>query len=92
MINQDVVDLYNRVPDGTTIVVTDLSRPGIENVDDVRDQEIYEPYIPSETDTIDNPDLAADASRMSQRRRRRYLDDEADIDPMYDDPYYVPGY
>ncbi|OLP54367.1 hypothetical protein BJF92_19190 [Rhizobium rhizosphaerae] len=27
MINQDVVDLYNRVPGGTTIVVTDLSAP-----------------------------------------------------------------
>ncbi|MEK1866599.1 MAG: L,D-transpeptidase, partial [Ensifer adhaerens] len=29
MINQDVVDLYNRVPNGTPIVVTDLSGGGM---------------------------------------------------------------
>jgi lipoprotein-anchoring transpeptidase ErfK/SrfK len=26
MINQDVIDLYERVPDGSPIVVTDLSK------------------------------------------------------------------
>jgi lipoprotein-anchoring transpeptidase ErfK/SrfK len=92
MINQDVVDLYDRVPDGTAIVVTDLSRPGVENVDNVRDQEIYEPYRPNEGYDMDDPDLSADASRMTPRRRRRYLDDGDDVQPVYDDPYYVPGY
>ncbi|MCY1247459.1 hypothetical protein D9M72_607930 [compost metagenome] len=29
MINQDVVDLYDRVPNGTPIVVTDLSGGGM---------------------------------------------------------------
>ena len=96
MINQDVVDLYARVPDGTTIVVTDLSRPGVESVDDIRDREIYEPYRPDERDYVDDPDLSADASRIDSRRRRRYLDDDPRIDPgverVYDDPYYEPGY
>jgi len=92
MINQDVVDLYSRVPDGTEIVVTDLSRPGVEAVDDVRDQEIYEPYRPRETWGDDDADLSADASRMAPRRRRRYLDEDPSADPAYDDPYYVPGY
>jgi lipoprotein-anchoring transpeptidase ErfK/SrfK len=92
MINQDVVDLYSRVPDGTAVVVTDLSRPGVESLDDVRGQEIYEPYRPNEVYDMDDPDLSADASRISPRRRRRYLDDDPNVEPAYDDPYYVPGY
>lgn len=91
MINQDVVDLYNRVPNGTAVVVTDLSRPGVETVDDVRDQEIYEPYRPVDDWRTGDPELSADASNVNPRRRR-YLDEDPDIDPMYDDPYYVPGY
>lgn len=92
MINQDVVDLYGRVPDGTTIVVTDLSRPGIENVDDVRDQEIYEPYRPSQSDSFEDPGLSADASRIQPRRRRRYLDRDVVDDPYYGDPDTIEGY
>jgi lipoprotein-anchoring transpeptidase ErfK/SrfK len=91
MINQDVVDLFNRVPDGTQIVVTDLSRPGVESVDDVRDQEIYEPYRPREA--WGNDDGAyLDAVRAPSRRRRRYLDDDPSVDPADDDPYWTPGY
>jgi lipoprotein-anchoring transpeptidase ErfK/SrfK len=90
MTNQDVVDLYGRVPDGTTIVVTDLSRPGIENVDDVRDQEIYEPYRPEEVDPAEDPYVSADARRM--RMRRRYLDGDTAADPYYDDPDVIEGY
>lgn len=86
MINQDVVDLYNRVPDGTTIVVTDLTRPGIEMANDVRGQEIYEPV---QHDGLDGSDLSASAytERATTRRRRRYLDE----DPALDDPYWEPG-
>ena len=101
MINQDVADLYARVPDGTAIVVTDLSRPGVESVDDVRGREIYEPYREDELYGTD-PDLSADASRMTPRRRRRYLDDDPSVDRRVervyddrvydDDDYYVPGY
>ncbi|MBX9458778.1 MAG: L,D-transpeptidase [Rhizobium sp.] len=92
MINQDVVDLFNRVPDGTQIVVTDLSRPGVESVNDVRGQEIYEPYRPNEAIETDDSYVSADASRMPPRSRRRYLDDDPYAAPAYDDPYYVPGY
>lgn len=69
-------------PDGTQVVVTDLSRPGVEVADDVRDQQIYEPVRRYEDVYGDDP--YADASRMTARRRRRYLDDE----PVYADPYY----
>jgi lipoprotein-anchoring transpeptidase ErfK/SrfK len=94
MINQDVVDLYARVPDGTTIVVTDLSRPGVESVDDVRGQEVYEPYREDERYGADDPDLSADTSRMAPRRSRRYLDEDPMVERVYDgdDDYYVPGY
>ena len=92
MINQDVADLYARVPDGTGIVVTDLSRPGVEMVDNVRNQEIYEP-VRDVGDAYGNDAYAeADAPRMTPRRRRRYLDDDPYADPAYDDPYYEPGY
>ncbi|MGV3549547.1 L,D-transpeptidase [Rhizobium sp.] len=97
MINQDVVDLYTRVPDGTTIVVTDLSRPGVESVDDVRGRQIYEPYREQDTYGADDPNLSADASRMPPQRRRRYLDDDprverVDDDNLYSNDDYVPGY
>jgi len=92
MINQDVVDLFSRVPDGTQIVVTDLSRPGVEMVDDVRGQEIYEPYRPDNAWGNDAQDEYLDASRAPSRRRRRYLDDDPSLDPAYDDPYFEPGY
>jgi len=92
MINQDVVDLFNRVPDGTQIVVTDLSRPGVESVDDVRDQEIYEPYRRNDGWGADNGDEYLDASRAPSRRRRRYLDDDPSVDLADDDPYWAPGY
>lgn len=81
MINQDVIDLFNRVPDGTTIVVTDLSRPGVEQVDDVRDQEIYEPV--RRNDGLDGDGSFEDAYFDRGARRRRYLDDDPRVEQVY---------
>jgi lipoprotein-anchoring transpeptidase ErfK/SrfK len=80
MINQDVIDLYNRVPGGNTIVVTDLSRPGIEIRDEVRDSEIYEPYRGQQVYRSDDSALWADEGRRPPRRRR-YVDE----DPLFTD-------
>lgn len=91
MINQDVIDLYDRVPDGTQILVTDLSRPGVENVNDVRDQQIYEPNSPNQNVSSDNVDLSADASQI-QPVRRRYLDDNPSLNGGYSDSYDPQGY
>jgi len=85
MINQDVIDLYGRVPDGTTIVVTNLRSPGIEQVDAVAEREIYEPVRRYEDDGLDNDPYRP---RRVYRERDYYGDDGVGSD----DPYYVPGY
>lgn len=92
LINQDVADLYDRVPDGTTIVVTDLSRPGVEMVDDVRDREVYEPVRVNDDGYGADPYATDDGQRMAPRRRRRYLDDDPNVERTYDDPDYEQGY
>ena len=94
MINQDVVDLYARVPDGTTIVVTNLSHPGIEQVDDVADQEVWEPVRRYDGGGLgDDPYRPVDAEQEPYRRRRVYREREVYDDGLgSDDPYYVPGY
>ena len=92
MINQDVADLYGRVPDGTAVVVTNLSNPGIEQVDNVREQEVWEP-IPRYDGYGDDPTREVDVDDATYARRRRIpRRRELYDDPVYDDPYYEPGY
>jgi lipoprotein-anchoring transpeptidase ErfK/SrfK len=92
MINQDVADLYGRVPDGTVVVVTNLSNPGVEIADNVREQEIYEPVRGYDDIYGDEPRRPVNADREVYRRRRIYREPDIYDDPVYDDPYYVPGY
>ena len=92
MINQDVADLYGRVPDGTAVVVTNLSNPGIEQVDDVAEREVWEPVPRYEDGLGDDPYRPANAEREVSGRRRVYREREVDDGWGSDDPYYVPGY
>jgi lipoprotein-anchoring transpeptidase ErfK/SrfK len=93
MINQDVVDLYSRVPDGTQVVVTNLSSPGIEQVDNVAEQEVWEPVRRYDDAYGNDPYSEVDADDVADTRRRRvYREREPYDDPVYDDPDYAPGY
>ena len=89
LINQDIIDLYSRVPDGTQVMVTDLSRPGVEMVDNVRDREIYEPVRRDDTAYRAEP-VEVDGELYD--RRRVYRERDFYGDPVYEDPYYAPGY
>jgi lipoprotein-anchoring transpeptidase ErfK/SrfK len=91
MINQDVADLYDRVPNGTAVVVTNLSNPGVEQVDDVADREVWEPVRRYEDVYGDDAYGDIDTNQTSARRRI-YRDREVVDDGYSDDPYWAPGY